>query len=42
MMQAVTLEVVMAVVVIRAFLGLIYQRVEVLLVEIMKVGALEG
>lgn len=41
-MQAITLEVVMAVVVIRAFLGLIDQRVEVLLVEIMKVGALEG
>ena len=40
MMQAVTLEVEVAIVVIRAFLGLIKQGVEVLLVDIMKVGAL--
>lgn len=42
MMQTITLEVVVAIVVIRAFLGLIDEGVEVLLVDIMKVGALEG
>lgn len=42
MMQPIALEVVVAIVVIGAFLGLIDEWVEVLLVDIMKVGALKG